>query len=98
MQYMTPQHSSLDLEVKAAYALVSVSSQMAYQVLEDECEGAVCVDDVMQCHDVGVLQVLQQGHCGAQGGGLHTHTHRSHAVPYHPLHWPATVITLVLVW
>lgn len=36
----------------------------AHQVLEDEREAALRVNDVVQCHDVGVLQVLQQRHCG----------------------------------
>jgi len=34
-----------------------------HQVLEDEGEGAFRVDDVVEGHDVGVLQVLQQRHC-----------------------------------
>lgn len=31
-----------------------------HQVLEDEGEGALCVDDVVQGDDVGMFQVLQQ--------------------------------------
>lgn len=38
----------------------------AHQVLEDEREAALRVNDVVQCHDVGVLQVLQQRHCGGK--------------------------------
>lgn len=34
-------------------------SRESYQVLEDEREALVSVDDVVQSHDVGVLEVLQ---------------------------------------
>jgi len=35
----------------------------AYQVLEDDGERLIRVDDVMQRHDVGMLQIPQQRHC-----------------------------------
>lgn len=37
-----------------------------HQVLEDQSQALVSVDDVVQGDDVGVLQVLQQGHCQEQ--------------------------------
>lgn len=38
--------------------------QSTHKILKDQCEAAFCVDDVVQGHDVGVFQVLQQWHWG----------------------------------
>lgn len=35
-----------------------------YQVLEDKGEGLLRVDNVMERDDVGMFEVLKQGHCG----------------------------------
>jgi len=35
---------------------------VAYQIFKDKGETSVCMDDVMECYDVGVFQILQQWH------------------------------------
>lgn len=35
---------------------------VSYQILKHQCEGLLCVDDVVKCDNVGVFQVLQQRH------------------------------------
>lgn len=36
--------------------------EKSHQVLEHQCERLVRVDDIVQRHDVGMFQVLQQRH------------------------------------
>lgn len=45
--------------MKGHSALRVCESGESYQVLEDEREALISVDDVVQSHDVGVLEVLQ---------------------------------------
>jgi len=40
-----------------------VCKEETNQILKDDRERVVSVNDVMKCHNVGVLQIPQQWHC-----------------------------------
>ena len=67
------EHEELDVPLReAARVVLQVLGQVGPQVLEDQGQAGLGVDDVVEGHDVGVLQVLQETRLsdGREGGSL----------------------------
>lgn len=59
---------SLACQVKHTYKKNPIMIKEPYHIFKDQSQGFLGVDDVMQQHDVGMLQALQKRRCrGTQG-------------------------------